>query len=246
MSDTVKPTASTARASGWGSRVAVTTGRGASAAGAWPCATPATAAATSPAASSSPTSRPRTEWEERSTTGMSGFPLGNGRHAGHRGSQSHGGRAHVAVAHPEPLQQVVANAQRVRHDRERRIHRTARRKEAPVHDVQVVHVVCLAVHVERGRRRIVAEPDRAVLMSHTGERNALAEEQASREDADVTVLAVDRARALTLEQLMHLPAEPAVALLVVRRIREHDVAAAVDRDAIARVRQVLARQPEIE
>ena len=45
----------------------------------------------------------------------------------------------------QPLQHVVAHAQRVGHDRERRIHGAAGGEEAAVHDVQVVHLVRLAV-----------------------------------------------------------------------------------------------------
>ena len=40
--------------------------------------------------------------------------------------------------------------------------------------------------------------------------------------------------------------QPLVRLLVVRRVAEHDLAVAVERDAVVRVGQVLGRQPEVE
>ena len=54
-----------------------------------------------------------------------------------------------AVRLREPLAQVVADAQRVRHDRQRRIHRAGRGKEARVDDIQVVQVVRFAVPIQR-------------------------------------------------------------------------------------------------
>ena len=47
------------------------------------------------------------------------------------------------------VEQVIAHAQRVGHDRQRRIHRAARREEAAVHDVEVVDFVRPAVDIER-------------------------------------------------------------------------------------------------
>ena len=67
---------------------------------------------------------------------------------------------------------MLSHAQRIRHNRQRRIHRRTRNKEAAVYHVKVIHVVRLAIHVERRRFRISAETNRAVLMSYTRERNA--------------------------------------------------------------------------
>ena len=53
----------------------------------------------------------------------------------------------------EPLEQVVADAQRVGHRRQRRVHRARGGEEARVDDVEVVEVVRLAVDVERRGRR---------------------------------------------------------------------------------------------
>src|SRR5947208_17152613 len=49
----------------------------------------------------------------------------------------------------QPRSQVIADAERVRHDGQRRVHGAGGREEARVHDVQVVEVVRLAVPVER-------------------------------------------------------------------------------------------------
>src|ERR1043165_7045047 len=46
------------------------------------------------------------------------------------------------------LQQVIAHAQRVGHDCERRIHSAARGKEARINDVKIVEFVCFTISVE--------------------------------------------------------------------------------------------------
>ena len=81
----------------------------------------------------------------------------------------------------EPLEQVVADAQGVRHRGERRVHRARRGEEARVDDVEVVEVVRLAVGVERRARRVVAEADRAALVGYAGQRDALVEHRAARD-----------------------------------------------------------------
>jgi hypothetical protein len=57
----------------------------------------------------------------------------------------------------ELLQQVVANAQGIGHDRQRRIDRAAGREEAGINDVQIVDVVGSAIRVERRGLRVVSE-----------------------------------------------------------------------------------------
>src|SRR5439155_12025829 len=100
-----------------------------------------------------------------------------------------------------PLDQVIPDTQRVGHDGQSRINRRTGRKEAAVHDVQVVEFVRLAVHVECGSLRIAAEPDGAVLVSHARQRNALAEEQIPCKEPLVTLAPVQRTRCLLLHQL---------------------------------------------
>src|SRR6516164_5924762 len=53
--------------------------------------------------------------------------------------------AHDHGAHP--LKNVVTHPQRIRHDRECRVHRRTRREEAAVHDIQVVEIMGLAIHI---------------------------------------------------------------------------------------------------
>src|SRR6516162_11811313 len=48
-----------------------------------------------------------------------------------------------------PLKNVVTHPQRIRHDRECRVHRRTRGEEAAIDHVQVVKVMRFAVHVER-------------------------------------------------------------------------------------------------
>src|SRR5881296_2941015 len=104
----------------------------------------------------------------------------------------------------EALEQVIPDAERVGHDRERRVYRSARGEEARVHHVEVVHFVRLAVRVQRGGLRVVAEPDRPVLVSDAGQRNALAEIKAPREQAFMALVAMDTAFGLLLHQILEL------------------------------------------
>src|SRR4029453_16701894 len=57
----------------------------------------------------------------------------------------------------DSLEQVVANAERVGHRRQRGVHRADAREEARVDDIEVVELVRLAVGVEHRRRGIGAE-----------------------------------------------------------------------------------------
>src|SRR6185369_12471899 len=72
---------------------------------------------------------------------------------------------------PEAFEQMVADPQRVGHDRQRRVHRRARRKEAAVDDVQVVDMMRAAVGVEHRRRGVRAETQRTVLVRDARKRN---------------------------------------------------------------------------
>ena len=63
-------------------------------------------------------------------------------------------------ARAHALEEVVADAQRVRHRGQRRVHRADAREEARVDDVEVVDLVRAAVGVEHRRRRVGAEAAR--------------------------------------------------------------------------------------
>src|SRR5437762_5786334 len=146
----------------------------------------------------------------------------------------------------EALDQVIPDAKRVGHDRERRVYRSARGEEARVHHVEVVHFVRLAVRVQRGGLRVVPEPERPVLVSDAGQRNALAEIKAPREQAFMALVAMDTALGLLLHQILELLGQAPVPLLVVRLVGEDDVAGPVEGDAIVRVREVLGGEPEVQ
>ena len=122
------------------------------------------------------------------------------------------------------LAQVVADAEGIGHDRQGRVHGSARREEAAVDDVQIVDFVRLAVDVERGRLRIAAESDGAVLVRHARQRNSVSNKQVAGHEMRVTVD--------VLEEVFELPNEPFMALAVVRRVAQHDVSVPIQRDAV--------------
>ena len=96
------------------------------------------------------------------------------------------------------LEQVIADAQRVGYDGEPGIDRATRTKEACIHYVEIIQLVCFAVAIERARFRIVSEPDRPILVRDASERDALAEKQVSSEKTLVALMSVDRAFRLLL------------------------------------------------
>src|SRR6516225_835332 len=81
----------------------------------------------------------------------------------------------------QPLEEVFADPQGVGHDSQGRVHRATGYKETAIYDVEVVQVVCLAIHVERAGLRISPEPDGADLVGHARQRDALTDEQVPRE-----------------------------------------------------------------
>ena len=107
----------------------------------------------------------------------------------------------------DALGDVIADAQRVRDDRQGGVHGTDRGHEAAVHHVEVVQVVGLAVHVEDRGGRVGPEARRASLVSGGGGVERL-----------VQVEAADERRVHHAELAQHGlegPAEPGQALGVV-------------------------------
>src|SRR6185437_12722366 len=84
-----------------------------------------------------------------------------------RASRATGGAS--VSAHPR--QQVVADAQRVGHRRERRVHGPDTGEDARVDDVEVVELVRAAVAVDRRCGRIVAAAAGARLVRHARHRD---------------------------------------------------------------------------
>src|SRR3989475_6268780 len=132
----------------------------------------------------------------------------------------------------EALDQVIPDAKRVGHDRERRVYRSARGEEARVHHVEVVHFVRLAVRVQRRGFRVVPEADRPVLVRDARQRDALAEIEVPREQAFVALVAMDATLGLLLHQILELLGQASVPFLVVWLVGEDDVADPVEGDAV--------------
>src|SRR3989440_10803494 len=71
----------------------------------------------------------------------------------------------------EPLEQVVPDAEGVRHRGEGRVHGADARKDARVDDVEVVELVRAAVRVQDGRGWVAAHATRAGLVRAAGDRD---------------------------------------------------------------------------
>src|SRR4249919_2107396 len=75
----------------------------------------------------------------------------------------------------EAIEEMVANAQRIGHRRQRRVHGTDAREEAGVDDIQVVNLVGTAVDVQDGRRRVGPEAGGPGLVGDAGDRDLVLE-----------------------------------------------------------------------
>jgi len=100
------------------------------------------------------------------------------------------------------LQEVVAHAQCIGDDGQGRIHRTAGREETAIDDIQIVHIMSLAVGIQSRGLRIVTEANRAILMGNAAERNAFVDKEILREQPLVAGVAVDRAFRLLFHQAL--------------------------------------------
>src|SRR5215216_7344064 len=67
----------------------------------------------------------------------------------------------------QPLEQVIAHADRVGNCGQGGVHRPNADKETRVHDIQIIELMRLAVRVQHGGLRICAEPARPGLMGTT-------------------------------------------------------------------------------
>ncbi len=98
----------------------------------------------------------------------------------------------------------------------------------------------LAVDVERGGLRVGPETDGAGLVRGRADRHPLVQVEAVREQ-------VVRMHAELAQHAAQLVRKPVQSLDVVLLVQcEVDVAVAVERDAVARLREVLAAQPEVD
>src|SRR6476646_4827846 len=132
----------------------------------------------------------------------------------------------------EATAQMICNAQGVGHDGERRIYGGARREEASVHDVEIVHFMRLAVHIESGRAWVFAKANCSVLVCDARKRNPIAEEKIPGKEAFVAVVAVNAAFRLLFHKVFQLRREAAMRLFVVWRVLQDDFALTIERDAV--------------
>src|SRR5262249_22830064 len=103
---------------------------------------------------------------------------------------------------PEAPQEVGAHPEGGGPDGERGGHGAARREEAPVHDIEVVHLVGPTVLVQGRGPGVPAEAHGAVLVGDPGERDALTEVEATGKKPLVALVAVDPAAGLALHQVL--------------------------------------------
>src|SRR5208283_5122153 len=120
----------------------------------------------------------------------------------------------IAGGRAQAIQNVIAHTQRIGHDCERRIYRRARREEAAIHDVKILEIMDLAIHVQRRGSGIVPEADGAVLVGDARQRNALSHIKIAAKKPFMAVMAVNRAM-LVLQRFLQLGLQPLVRLQVV-------------------------------
>src|SRR3954462_8178753 len=109
---------------------------------------------------------------------------------------------------------MIADAQRIGHDREGRIDRAAGAEKTAINDVQIVHVMGFAVGIQGAATGIFAEANRSHLMRDTRERNSLADVQVAREQSLVTLMAVNLTCALLLHEFFELYDQPLVPFFI--------------------------------
>src|SRR5947209_4444462 len=110
---------------------------------------------------------------------------------------------------------MVTDAHRVGHDGQGGIDRPRRTEAATVHDVEIVEFVRLAIRIKGGGLRVMSESNRAALMCDARQRDALPNEQVSREHALVTISAMNAALALPVHQTLERADQTRVALFVI-------------------------------
>src|SRR6516165_3055583 len=131
---------------------------------------------------------------------------------------------------------MVANAQGVGHDRERRVDRATRWEKTAVHNIEVIEIVRLAVHIERRSLGIAAKSNRAILMGDACKWNALTYEHAACKKPRVAIVSVVRTLRLLLQYPFELGDQPLVAFFIIGLIGKSDTAVAVDGNLVVWVR----------
>src|SRR5215472_11835200 len=139
------------------------------------------------------------------------------------------------------LTQVICDPKRIRHDRQRRVHRPTRWEETSVHDVKIVEIVRFAVHIERRGLQVTAKADRAVLMSDSSKWDTLTEEKVTGKQSLVALITMRRALRLCFHETFEFGYHPLVTFFVIGFVAEHDLPVATQRDAIVGIGQVFRR-----
>jgi hypothetical protein len=122
---------------------------------------------------------------------------------------------------------MIAHAQRIGHDRERWIHRAARRKEARINHVKIVELVGLAVAIKRRCLWVVSETDRAVLVRHRRKRQTLSQIKIPREQTLMTLVPVNVAIGL-FHRFLQLYLQSIVTFDIIQFVTDTDLTVAID------------------
>lgn len=145
---------------------------------------------------------------------------------------------------PEAFKKVVADPQRVRDDRQRRVYRGTGGEEAAINDIEIVEVVRFAIRIESRCRWIITEADCAVLMGNPGKGNFLSEEETP---CKQTLMALPVLFAPdVIQRVLQLLDEVLMRSLIVGFIAQDNFAVAIQSHTIVGVRQILGREPEVE
>src|SRR5713101_9756462 len=102
---------------------------------------------------------------------------------------------------------MIAYAQRIGYDGERRVHSADRDEKTAIDDIEVIEVVSLAIEVERRCLGVAAEADGPGLMRRAADRDVLAQIKRARQQMRMEVERI--------QHVLELGLKPPVALHVV-------------------------------
>jgi hypothetical protein len=126
---------------------------------------------------------------------------------------------------------MIADAECIGHNGQRGIHGGARWEEAAIYDIEIIEVVCFAVHVESGCFLVGAESDCSVLVGYASERNTLTDVKITAKEPMMAVAAVDRAT-IVLQGLLKMSLELVMSLLIVGCVAQNDLSVTIESHAI--------------
>src|SRR6516162_8373160 len=138
----------------------------------------------------------------------------------------------------DSLAQMICDPERIRHDRQRRVHCPTRWEETGVHDIEILEIVRFTVHIKCRGLRIAAKADRAVLVGHTGKWDTLTEEKVTGKKSLMALIAMRRALGLGSHETFEFGYQPLVTFFVIGFVAEHYLPVPTPRHAIFRIRKV--------